>query len=181
MNPSRFQTLPAFDSETGDLNVIIETPKGSRTKIGFDENIGLFRLKMALPEGSSFPFDFGYIPSTLGEDGDPVDVLVLMDAPVFTGCLVGARLIGVIEAEQTEDGETVRNDRLLAIATKTHTHQDVNSMDDLRPRLVEEIEQFFENYNRFRGSKFKAVGRGGPECARKLVERGVEMHEKDAG
>src|ERR687890_1560322 len=97
-----------------ELNVIIETPKGSRNKYNYDEKLGLFRLGGVLTSGASFPFDFGFVPSTLGGDGDPLDVLVLMDEPAFAGCLVRARLLGVIEAEQTEKGKTAQNDRLIA-------------------------------------------------------------------
>ena len=92
--------LPAIDSESGDLNVIIDTPKGSRNKFSWDEKRELFELTGMLPTGAVFPYDFGFIPNTRGGDGDPLDVLVLMDEPAFTGCLVRSRLLGVIEAEQ---------------------------------------------------------------------------------
>ena len=72
-------------------------------------------MSKVLPLGASFPFDFGFIPSTKGEDGDPLDVLVLTEEPAFVGCVLPALLIGVLEAEQTEKGETVRNDRLVAV------------------------------------------------------------------
>lgn len=132
--PKPLSELPAFDPQTGNLNVVIETPKGSRNKYTYDPGWAAFRLRGVLPEGSSFPYDFGFIPSTLGEDGDPLDVLVLLDAPVPVGCLVEARPLGVIEAEQTEAGATARNDRLLAAAVHAHTHEEVRSLADLRPR-----------------------------------------------
>ena len=94
--------LPAFDEESGHVNAIIDTPKGSRNKFEYDQKLGIFKLGGALPLGTVFPFDFGYIPSTRAGDGDPLDILILMDDPAFTGCLVPAKLIGVIEAEQTE-------------------------------------------------------------------------------
>ncbi len=106
-----FARLAAFVESSHDLNVIIETPKGSRNKFKYDEEFGLFRLSGLLPVGAVFPFDFGFVPSTAGEDGDPLDVLLLMDEPAFAGCLVTSRLIGVIEAEQTEEGKAERNDR----------------------------------------------------------------------
>ncbi|HEX8201166.1 MAG TPA: inorganic diphosphatase, partial [Isosphaeraceae bacterium] len=99
--PNPFDRLGAFAVKTGELNVIIETPKGSRNKFDFDEELGLFKLGGVLPAGAVFPYDFGFVPATRGGDGDPLDVLVLMDEPAFVGCLVPARLIGVIEAEQT--------------------------------------------------------------------------------
>ena len=84
--------------------VVIETPKGSPNKLTFEPRYGTFVLKGVLPAGAVFPFDFGFVPSTRADDGDPLDVLVLMDAPVYPGCIVPSRLIGVIEAEQTEEG-----------------------------------------------------------------------------
>ena len=98
--------LKPFDRKSGNLNVVIDTPKGSRNKYGFDFDIDAYKLKSVLPHGTVFPFDFGSIPNTVAEDGDPLDVLVLMDEPVFIGCLVETRLLGVIEAEQTEEGKT---------------------------------------------------------------------------
>jgi inorganic pyrophosphatase len=86
-------------AEAGDklLQVIIETPKGSHNKYSFDEEQNIFVLRAALPSGMVFPYDFGFVPQTLADDGDPLDVLVLMDMPAFPGCAVVARLIGVIE------------------------------------------------------------------------------------
>ncbi len=74
--------LKTFDPETKDLTVVIETPKGSRNKFDYDEDLGVFKLAYVLPEGSTFPNEFGFIPSTLGEDGDPIDVMVLLDQPI---------------------------------------------------------------------------------------------------
>jgi inorganic pyrophosphatase len=157
-----------------ELNVVIETPKGSRNKYNYDEKLRLFKLGGVLPSGAVFPFDFGFVPSTLGGDGDPLDVLVLMDEPAFAGCLVRARPVGVIEAEQTErDGETERNDRLIAVAAKSRLHGNVRTLEDLGSGLPEEIEHFFVSYNQAKGKEFRPLGRFGPERALKLVEQGV--------
>src|SRR5919205_292634 len=118
------ETLPAFDQD-GNLRVIVETPKGSRNKFKYEPDLGLFRLSGVLPLGTTFPFDFGFVPCTSAPDGDPLDVLVLMDEPAFAGCLLTARLIGVIEADQTEDGQTVRNDRLIGVAEASRDHRDI--------------------------------------------------------
>jgi inorganic pyrophosphatase len=167
--------LDAFDSDSGELNVIIETPKGSRNKFNYDEERGLFKLGGVLPAGAVFPFDFGFVPSTIGGDGDPLDVLLLMDEPAFTGCLVKARLLGVIEAEQTErDGETTRNDRLIAVASEAHNHREVRSLQKLSENLIDEIEHFFVSYNKIKGKQFKPLGRFGPTRATKLIEEGIE-------
>jgi len=174
-----FGKLPPFDEESGDLNVVVDTPKNSRNKYAYDEKLGLFVLKGVLTVGHSFPYDFGFIPQTLGGDGDPLDVLVLMDEPAFAGCLVPSRLIGVIEAEQTEkDGKTERNDRLLAVAANSHIHEDVKSINDLNETLVNQIEHFFISYNEAKGKKFEPLGRFGAIKAKKIVEDGIELYQK---
>lgn len=164
--------LDAFD-EDGDLNVIIETPKGCRNKYKFDEKLNLFKLGGILSLGATFPFDFGFIPATLGGDGDPLDVLILMEESAFPGCLVPARLIGVIEAEQTENGKTERNDRLIAVAAKSKAHNHVKSLNDLNESIIEEIKHFFISYNDAKGKVFKPIGQYGNIKAGKIVEQGI--------
>jgi inorganic pyrophosphatase len=176
-----YSKLPAVDEKSGDLNVIIETPKGSRNKYTYDPELGLFKLGGVLPAGAVFPFDFGFVPATEGGDGDPLDVLVLMDQSAFAGCLVSARLIGVIEAEQTEKGETIRNDRLIAVAADSRDHKDVRSLGQINQNLLAEIEHFFVSYNEMKGKQFEPKARSGPEQARKLVEEGVKEARKPAG
>jgi inorganic pyrophosphatase len=129
-----------------------------------------------------FPYDFGFIPSTIGDDGDPVDILVLMDAPVVPGCVIQARPIGAIEAKQKAKGEDwIRNDRLIAVAVHSQTHDNAKSLNDLRPHLVEEIKEFFVNYNQLRGRKFKPLDEAGPHAAGKLIEAGMKTFKKQHG
>src|ERR1700677_3663108 len=101
-----------LDAKKGICRAIIETPKGSRNKFDYDPESNLFILAGLLPEGMMFPFDFGFIPSTQGDDGDPLDIMVLMDAPAHTGCLIDVRIIGIIDAEQTQEGKTEKNSRI---------------------------------------------------------------------
>jgi inorganic pyrophosphatase len=125
-----------------------------------------------MPKGILLPFDFRSIPGTLGQDGDPLDALVLMDEPAFCGCLVQSRLLGVIEAIQKEkNGRTERNDRLIAVAAESHTHSAIKSVTHLDPNLLKEIEHFFISYNQVHGKKFKPLGRYGPKRAKRLVEK----------
>src|SRR3954452_1205908 len=141
-------TLPPYDADAKHWHVVVETPKGSHNKYNFDEALGHFVLGGVLPEGMTFPYDFGFLPGTLGDDGDPLDVLLLMDEPAFCGCLVPSRLIGVIEAEQTEtDGKTERNDRLVAVPIKCRVYSDCASLKDLNEHRLKEIEEFFVSYN----------------------------------
>lgn len=170
--PANLLTLPAAAGEDGRYQVVIETPKGSRNKFAYDPKTELIQLKGVLPEGSSFPYDFGFVPSTTGEDGDPLDVLVLMDAPAFPGCLLEARLLGAIEAEQTQDGRTERNDRLLAVAATSRQHQHLRELTDLPEQLLHEIEHFFKSYNEQKGVEFKVLGRADAAQAAQLVAAG---------
>ena len=163
--------LPAFDPESGDLNAVIEAFRGSRNKFKYDARHGIFILDGVLTAGASFPFDFGFVPSTQGEDGDPIDVLLLMDEPAFVGAVVPSRLIGAIEAEQDNGNEgVVRNDRLIAVARKSHQYADAKSLDDLPSNFVLEIEHFFVSYNEIKGRRFTPIGRVGPRRARTLVD-----------
>jgi inorganic pyrophosphatase len=181
MAVKNLESLKVFNDE-GDLNVIIETPKGSRNKYNYDEETGLFRLGGVLPAGASFPFDFGFVPSTLGGDGDPLDVLVLMDEPAFPGCLVHVRLVGAVEAEQTErGGETTRNDRLIGVAAESRLQRHVRALGSLSPDLLEEIEHFFISYNQIKGKEFNPLGRIGPQKALGLVEDGVKLYRQTKG
>jgi inorganic pyrophosphatase len=159
-------------SEDHLLRVLIETPRGSRNKYDWVEELGVFRMSKVLPEGHVFPFDFGFIPGTRGEDGDPLDVLVLSDVAIgFPGTLVETRLIGVIEADQTErDGKTVKNDRLIGVAEPSRLFQGTKRLADLPKSLLEEIEAFFVSYNEQSGKKFKPSGHGTAATARRLIQ-----------
>src|SRR4051794_33647589 len=98
------------------VDVVIDTPKGSRNKYKYDPELRAFRLAHVLPAGSVFPYDFGSISGTRAADGDPLDVLVLNDEASFVGCVMSVRLLGGIAAKQTEKGRRVRNDRLIGVA-----------------------------------------------------------------
>ncbi len=173
MSQSSLLTLETYDAETGDAQIIIETPQGSRSKFAYEADKGVFVLTKVMPVGSVFPYDFGFLPSTQGEDGNPLDVLILLDAPLFQGNLVPSRLIGVIEAEQTErDGKTERNDRLLAVPTCSQDYKDIHELSDLPNSLVTEIEHFFVSYNQLAGKTFKPLTRGDAAQAKRLVEEG---------
>jgi len=167
-----YDKLRPFDKD-GLLIAVVDTPKGSRNKYKLDEKMGLFKLSGVEPAGMSFPYDFGFIPGTKGGDGDPLDVLILLDDPAFVGCVIPSRLIGVIEAKQTEKGKTERNDRLIAVADDSRNHRDVNTLEDLNSNLIAEIEHFFISYNEMKGKKFKPLGRFGPKRAVKLVKEAM--------
>lgn len=161
--------LAPVNKKDGALQVVIETPKGSRNKYAFDPEQGIFLLRKVLPTGMVFPYDFGFLPRTKGDDGDPIDVLVLMDEPVFPGCLLRVRLIGVIEGEQQEGKKKFRNDRLLAVAESNYTYAKVHSPEDLPDQFLRELEDFFVNYNKLQGRQYRLLGCKGEKEAQKLI------------
>ena len=175
---SNLQHLPYQDPESGLYQVIIETPKGSRNKYTYDDKRALFTLKGVLPAGASFPYDFGFLPATLGEDGDPLDVLLLLDEPAFPGCLVLARIIGVLAVAQTKEGRTLRNDRFLAVSALSKTHQSLQHIRDLDPNLLGQIEHFFKSYTEEKGQQFQVTGRHGPKKAADLIKAGGKLFLK---
>src|SRR5215471_21253290 len=128
-----------LDDSSFTCRIVIETPKGCRNKFAYQPESNLFMLKGLLPEGMMFPFDFGFVPSTLGEDGDPLDIMLLMDAPAHVGCVVEVRIIGVIIAEQTEKGKTRSNDRLLGVAIHSYTHQNLTDISDVDKTLLDQV------------------------------------------
>ena len=166
-----------LDPKTCVCRAIIETPKGSRNKFDYDPDSNLFMLGGLLPEGMMFPFDFGFIPSTKGDDGDPLDVMVLMDAPAVAGCLIDVRIVGMIEAEQTQDGKTEQNNRLLGVAVHSYEHEDVENIDAVSKTLLSQIEAFFVSYNKQRGKKFQITATSGPKKALKFLQAGCKAHK----
>jgi len=167
-DPSRLKPHDSEDKQL--LRVVIETPKGSRNKFAFNQDEHIFELKKVLPSGMTFPYDFGFVPSTEADDGDPVDVLVLMDEPAFPGCVLKCRPIGVIEGEQGNDGKKVRNDRIVAIQKDAHSWSEVKTIDELGKEFCRELEEFFVNYHRLSGEKYRVLGLKGPAQAQKLVK-----------
>jgi inorganic pyrophosphatase len=167
--------LAPFSGEDAELvQVVIETPKGSRNKYSFDKKLGAMKLTKTLPAGMAFPYDFGFIPSTRADDEDPIDVLLLMDEPAFPGCVIDARIIGVIEGEQTEDGKTVRNDRLVAVASGNHIYSELNELSELNSKLCKELERFFTNYHMLDGAKFKVIATKDRARAMKLIKKSLK-------
>jgi inorganic pyrophosphatase len=170
---------PTYDKKSGDLRAVIETPKDSRNKYRYNASCDCFELATTLPDGMAFPFDFGFIPSTLGDDGDPLDVLVLMDAPVIAGCMLHCRAIGVIEAREKEKGKRwEENDRLIAVASHARTHEGVKSLQQLRPHTLEDIRGFFVDYNRLHDKRFEVRGEHGAHRAEKLIKQGCALYSK---
>jgi inorganic pyrophosphatase len=158
----------------GTIHVVVETPRGSRNKYKYDEKLGLFRLNRVLFAGASFPYDFGYVPATRGGDGDPLDVLLLMDEPAFPGCVVRARSIGVLLANK----EGNENHRVVAVSTDAKTWSTYRDLSDLPRRLLREIEQFFHSVQNIDGREHELLGWRGAAVAERVIDQSIQAEER---
>lgn len=160
-----------LDPKKYECRVIVETPRGSRIKFKFEPASGLFEVSKFLPKGFVFPFEFGFVPATIAEDGDPLDVIVLMDEPAHVGCLLQVRLIGVIELEQKEEGKTTPDPRLVGVPVQSTDYANVEKLSDLNEELRNQVIEYLELYNKNSGHlDDKATGTGDPKRAVELVE-----------
>jgi inorganic pyrophosphatase len=171
-------SLPPRDESTGLVNVVIDTPRGSRNKYKYDEKLGCFKLSRILPKGFSFPYDFGSIPQTRAEDGDALDVLVMSEDPLCVGCLVTVRLLGVIAARQTEKGKTITNDRLIAAPQTPANKPGIRKLKDVEAETLRQLEHFFIAYNEAEGRRFEPTRRAGPAKAMQLLEAAQESYRQ---
>ena len=152
---------------------MIDTPAGSRNKYKYDTGLGAFCISRRLPAGLCFPHDFGFIPQTCAEDGDALDVVVLDLEPTFTGCVVTVRPIGILKAQQTESGRSIRNDRLIGCGETPVNPARLKELRDLGEERIRSIELFFETYNRAQGRTFRITGRGNAQAARAALTRAL--------
>ncbi|HZX58872.1 MAG TPA: inorganic diphosphatase [Mucilaginibacter sp.] len=166
----KYNRIPPLEKKS--VNVVIETPRDSQNKFTYDPELRVFKLKKTLPMGTTFPFDFGFIPNTIGEDGDPLDVLVIMDQHAFPGCMVRCRALGILEAKQTEKNKKpLRNDRIVAVAECSVEYGNISNVKELNKNMVEEIENFFIDYNRHEGKKFKPIKWCNEDQALKMIKK----------
>jgi inorganic pyrophosphatase len=162
--------MKTWDSSSKLLHVVVDTPKGSAIKFKYDVAKRCYTIAHVLPPGMVFPFDFGSVPQTLADDGDPLDALILLEAPTFAGCLVPVRLVGVFQAKQTQKGDAQRplDRRRRGVPDLSGSR----TLDDVPDHLLRSIELFFVAYNEERGRRFRVIGRFGPTRARTLVRAG---------
>lgn len=163
--------LSGMPKKIETVDIVIETPKGCRNKYAYDEEIHAFRLKKILPVGAVFPFDFGFIPGTKGEDGDPLDVLVIMDEPAYPGCVIECRVVGALKAKQSEQEKMEENDRLIAVSVVSEAYADVRELEDINKKILEQIQHFFVSYNEQAGKKFEPQGWADSKEAGRLIRK----------
>ncbi|HRI50370.1 MAG TPA: inorganic diphosphatase [Pseudomonadota bacterium] len=170
--------LPPFD-EQHNLRVVVETPRGANIKIKFDENLGCFSLSRILPLGVAYPYDFGFVPQTLAQDGDPLDVMVLIDAVTYPGVVIACRPLGALQVE--ERGLRGRpNHRLVAVPVKAARKDEVRNFSDLGRRMQQELERFFVMSSSFTSKDPVVRGWVGPDAAGEMVQRAIARYKERA-
>lgn len=173
MGKSPIDLANALDRDALTVRAIIETPAGSKAKLAFDPDSGLYTISKLLPVGLAMPMDFGFVPSTRGGDKDPLDIMLLSEAELPTGCLVTARLLGAIEVEQKDigsSGKPERNDRVIARLAESRRWDQIDRLDQLGDRFVTELNRFFETYKQLKGQTYDVLAVSGPERAVELIE-----------
>jgi inorganic pyrophosphatase len=174
-------SIPPREGQTGLVHVVIDTPRGSGNKYKYDEALSVFRISRMLPAGMHFPYDFGSVPGTLAEDGDPLDVLVLLDSASFAGCLITVRLIGGLRVKQRERAGWIQNDRLIATPETPVNPAQTRSLRSLTPVRIGEIEHFFQSYNQAQGRELRIASRFGAGKANKILSDSIRAYRKGRG
>ena len=177
---SDLQKLPTRD-KNGDVYVVVETPRGSATKLEYDPDLQAFTLSKSLILGLSYPYDWGFIPSTKGEDGDPIDVLVLHDAATYPGLILKCKIIGVLEVMQKDGKQRIRNDRLMAVPRDSHREKSERDARDLSKQLKEEIEKFFVATDELEDKELEFLGWRGPKTGKKLIDNAARQFNTSNG
>jgi inorganic pyrophosphatase len=165
-----FLKLPTW-ADDDHVFAVVETPRGSTCKLDFDPELGVFVLAKPLMAGLSYPYDWGFIPSTKAEDGDPLDVLIIHDAQTYPGVVLRCMPVGVLEVEQKSENKKERNDRLFAVPDRSPLEADLKDIRRLPARARKELENFFLATNALEDKELKFLGWRGPNQAVKTIKR----------
>lgn len=151
---TNYLTLPIGANAPDIVNAVIEIPRGEKNKYEYDKTLHVFRLDRNLHSPVHYPGDYGFIPSTLSEDGDPLDVLVLVDGPSFSGCLIEVRAIGMLE--MLDQGKP--DEKILAVGLNNPIYKDIRNYSEIYPHMLREIQHFFATYKDLEGKRTEMIG-----------------------
>jgi len=171
-----------YDIEPGPdspeiVRMIVEIPKNSSNKYEYDGQLGVFRLDRALYSPLHYPGDYGFVPGTLADDGDPLDVLAIVDDPSYPGVLISVRPVGLLDmVDQSEPDQ-----KILAVPNKNPRFDQIHTIDQVFPHKLREIEHFFTIYKELEGKKTEMHGWRGPKEARDLIRRCRERYLESKG
>ena len=163
--PVDYLHLPIGDAFPELVNAVIEIPAGQVNKYEYDKKLHVFRLDRSLFSPVHYPGDYGFIPSTLSSDGDPLDVLVLVDNPSFTGCLIEVRPIGLLE--MVDQG--AKDEKVLAVPRHNPRYQDIHNYTQVYPHVMKEISHFFSIYKDLEGKRTQMLGWKDASAARAAI------------
>lgn len=166
-----YLALPLGDAAPDEVNAVIEIPRGQTNKYEYDKQLNVFRLDRTLYSPVHYPGDYGFIPRTLSNDGDPLDVLVLVDAPSFTGCLMTVRPVGMLK--MVDQGR--EDEKILAVGTNNPVLEEVRDYSGLYPHQLKEIEHFFSIYKELEAKSTRIIGWFDAEQARQMI---LECHTR---
>ena len=164
------QKLPTW-ADKHHVHAVVETPRGSRAKLSFDGKLGAFTLSKPLLARLTYPYDWGFIPSTRAPDGDPLDALIIHDAATYPGLVLCCVPIGILEVEQVEDGKKERNDRIFAVPDRSPFEGNLQDIRRLPGRAIDELEKFFEATDALEKKKLHFLGWHGPSRASKTIKK----------
>ncbi|MDR0900232.1 MAG: inorganic diphosphatase [Methanobrevibacter sp.] len=156
------------------INAVIEIPKGSRNKYEYDKDMESFALDRVLYSSVVYPADYGFIPQTIYDDGDPMDIMVLMDQPTFPGCIIASRPIGIMKMIDGGD----KDYKILAVPVDDPKYNDFNDLNDVPSHILAEIEEFFRTYKNLEGKEVEVNGWENQEIAKKEAIRSIELYKE---
>jgi inorganic pyrophosphatase len=167
-------TLIPAQPKYGIINVLIEIPAGSKNKYEFDKDLNAMALDRVLSSSVQYPYDYGFIPNTLGNDGDPLDGMVMMDQPTFPGCVIAARPIGMLEMIDGGD----RDEKILCVPDKDPRYANVKSLKDIPQHRLDEISEFFKTYKNLEKKVTEILGWKDVDAVMPLVQECVAAAKK---
>ncbi len=156
------------------VNVIVEIPKGSKNKYEIDKENGLIKLDRAMKSAQDYPFDYGFVPQSLWDDGDALDVVLLTTYPLVPGILVEARPVAVMRMIDGGEGD----DKIIAVPKNDPRWEEVSELSDINKHTLKEIQHFFETYKSIEGKKVEITGIEGREAAYGAVKKGLAMYQE---
>ncbi|GAB4528685.1 MAG: inorganic diphosphatase [Pleurocapsa sp.] len=164
--------IPA-QPKPGLINVLIEIPGGSKNKYEFDKDLNAFALDRVLFSSVKYPYDYGFVPNTLADDGDPLDGMVIMDEPTFPGCVIAAKPIGMLEMIDGGD----RDEKILCVPAEDPRYDAVSSLKDIAPHRLEEIAEFFRSYKNLEKKVTEILGWKDVDAVKPLVEQCIKAYK----